>query len=225
MSTATVTSNTTDILSGNSVKNELVGYLKELKKSCGTLSREQIAVILGQWFHPLHYFPTFLSRLISVTPDIETQTYISRILWEELGEGDPQRAHEKIYKQTMSDGGFSLSEIAEASPLTATQELIAGYETSSTNYLAGLGFMYGTEVVDLPMVSTIGELMRRSTGQRDLPWVNIHVAQEPGHVESSGETLKPSFTADEQRQVVENAERMWRLWINFFKSIGKEIRN
>ena len=225
MSTAAVTSNTTDILSGNSVKNELVGYLKELKNTCGTLSREQIAVILGQWFHPLHYFPTFLSRLISVTPNIETQTFISRILWEELGEGDPQRAHEKIYKQTMSDGGFSLSEIAEAPPFTATQELIAGYETSSTSYLAGLGFMYGTEVVDLPMVSTIGELMRRSTGQRNLPWVNIHVAQEPGHVESSNETLKPSFTADEQRQIVENAERMWRLWINFFKSIGKEIQN
>lgn len=225
MSTAAVTSNTTDILFDNSVKNELVGYLKELKKSCGTLSREQIAVILGQWFHPLHYFPTFLSRLISVTPNIETQTFISRILWEELGEGDPQRAHEKIYKQTMSDGGFSFSEIAEAAPLTATQELIAGYETSSTSYLAGLGFMYGTEVVDLPMVSTIGELMRRSTGQRNLPWVNIHVAQEPGHVESSNETLKPSFTADEQRQIVENAERMWRLWINFFKSIGKEIQN
>jgi pyrroloquinoline quinone (PQQ) biosynthesis protein C len=182
-------------------------------------------VILGQWFHPLHYFPTFLSRLISVTPNIETQTFISRILWEELGEGDPQRAHEKIYKQTMSDGGFSLKEIAEAQPFTATQELIVGYETSSTSYLAGLGFMYGTEVIDLPMVSTIGELMRRSTGQRNLPWVNIHIAQEPGHVESSNETLKPSFTADEQRQIVENAERMWRLWINFFKSIGKEIQN
>jgi pyrroloquinoline quinone (PQQ) biosynthesis protein C len=225
MSTAAATSNTTGILSGNSVKNELVGYLKELKTTCGTLSRDQIAFILGQWFHPLHYFPTFLSRLISVTPDIETQTFISRILWEELGEGDPQRAHEKIYKQTMTDGGFTLSEIGEASPSTATRELVAGYETSSTSYLAGLGFLYGTEVVDLSMVSTIGELMRRSTGRRNLPWVAIHVAQEPGHVESSNETLKPLFTADEQQQIVENAERMWRLWINFFQSIGKEIRN
>lgn len=225
MSTAAVTSNTTGILSVNPVKNELVSYLKELKKTCGTLSREQIALILGQWFHPLHYFPTFLSRLISVSPDIETQTFISRILWEELGEGDPERAHEKIYKQTMSDGGFSLREIAEAPPSAATQELIAGYETSSNAYLAGLGFLYGTEVVDLPMVSTIGELMRRSTGQRNLPWVNIHVAQEPGHVESSNETLKLSFTADEQLQIIENAERMWGLWINFFKSIGQEIQH
>jgi pyrroloquinoline quinone (PQQ) biosynthesis protein C len=225
MSTATVTSNTTGILSVNPVKNELVSYLKELKKSCGTLSRAQIALILGQWFHPLHYFPTFLSRLISVAPDIETQTFISRILWEELGEGDPQRAHEKIYKQTMSDGGFTLQEIAGAPPLPATQELVAGYETSSTAHVSGLGFLYGTEVVDLPMVSTIGELMRRSTGMRNLPWVAIHVAQEPGHVESSNETLKPSFTAAEQGQIVESAERMWTLWINFFKSIEREIQN
>jgi pyrroloquinoline quinone (PQQ) biosynthesis protein C len=225
MSTAAAISDTTGILSGNSVKNELVSYLKELKSTCGTLSREQIAFILGQWFHPLHYFPTFLSRLISVTPDIETQTFISRILWEELGEGDPERAHEKIYKQTMSDGGFSLGEIAEAPPSPATRELVAGYETAATSYLAGLGFLYGTEVVDLPMVSTIGELMRRSTGRRSLPWVNIHVAQEPGHVESSNETLRPVFTADEQGQIIDSAERMWRLWINFFQSIGKEIRN
>lgn len=225
MSTTAVASNTTGILSANPVKTELVSYLKELKKNCGTLSREQVALILGQWFHPLHYFPTFLSRLISVTPDIETQTFISRILWEELGEGNPQRAHEKIYTQTMSDGGFSWAEIAEAPAFTATRELLAGYETSSTDYLSGLGFLYGTEVVDLPMVSTIGELMRRSTGQRNLPWVNIHVAQEPGHVESSQETLKPSFTAAEQQQIVENAEHMWRLWINFFKSIGKEIQH
>lgn len=225
MSTAVATSDTTGILSANPVKNELVSYLKELKKTCGTLSREQIALILGQWFHPLHYFPTFLSRLISVTPDIETQTFISRILWEELGEGDPQNAHEKIYRQTMTDGGFSLSEIAEAPPSEATRELVAGYEASSKSYLAGLGFLYGTEVVDLPMVSTIGELMRRSTGQRNLPWVAIHVAQEPGHVESSNETLKPSFAADEQGQIIESAERMWRLWINFFKSLGKEIQH
>ena len=34
--------------------------------------------------------------------------------------------------------------------------------------------LYGTEVVDLPMVSTIGELMRRFDRQRNLPWVNIH---------------------------------------------------
>lgn len=224
MSTAALTSDTSEILSGHPSKNELVSYLKELKSACGTLPKEQVALILGQWFHPLHYFPVFLSRLISVAPDIETQTFVSRILWEELGEGDPARAHENIYIRTMSDGGFSHEEITGAAALPATARLIAGYESASAHHLTGLGFLYGTEVVDLPMVSTIGELMRRSTGLRNLPWVSVHVAQEPGHVQSSTETLKPSLAVGERQQVIEGAATMWTLWTDFFKSIREEMQ-
>jgi hypothetical protein len=96
MTTTAFATNITGSLSASERKNELVTFLKDLKNECGTLSREQVVIILGQWFHPLHYFPTFLSRLISVSPEIETQTFVSRILWEELGEGDPRRAHEKV---------------------------------------------------------------------------------------------------------------------------------
>lgn len=223
MATAAFSSSTIDNLSANKVREELVTYLKELKEDCGILPREHAVVILGQWFHPLHYFPVFLSRLISVTPSVAAQTYISRILWEELGEGDPLRAHERIYVETMVDGGFAKDRFTEAPPLDATRKLVAGYEKASSEYLSGLGFLYGTEVVDLPMVATIGALMKRSTGLRTLPWVDIHVAQEPGHVASSTQTLDQALDQDEQQRVVSSAEEMWTLWINFFKSIRKEI--
>ena len=225
MSTTAFATNISDSLSASERKNELVTFLKNLKQECGTLSTEQVVIILGQWFHPLHYFPTFLSRLISVSPKLETQTYVSRILWEELGEGDPRRAHEKVYIETISDGGFAKEQVAGAPPLSATVNLVEGYEQASTNWLPGLGFLYGTEVVDLPMVATVGELMRRCTGKRDLPWVNIHVSQEPGHVDSANATLQPAFTAEEQRDIVRNAEQLWTLWIDFFKDIRHEILN
>jgi pyrroloquinoline quinone (PQQ) biosynthesis protein C len=224
---ATPALSTVDTLPANKVRDELVTCLKELKDDCGTLPRELAVVILGQWFHPLHYFPVFLSRLISVTPSVESQTYISRILWEELGEGDPQRAHEKIYVQTMVDGGFERTQFTEAPPLATTRKLVDGYEKASSEYLSGLGFLYGTEVVDLQMVATIGALMKRSTGLRTLPWVDIHVQQEPGHVESSTQTLDQSLdhplNIAEQHRVVTSAEEMWTLWKDFFKSIRHEI--
>src|SRR5689334_7908654 len=197
MSTTAFATNITDSLSASERKNELVTFLKNLKNECGTLSTEQVLIILGEWFHPLHYFPTFLSRLISVSPEIETQTFVSRILWEELGEGDPRQAHERVYIDTISDGGFAEENVSGAPPLNATRRLVAGYAQASTSCLAGLGFLYGTEVVDLPMVATIGELMRRCTGKQNLPWVSIHVKQEAGHVDSATETLKPAFTAEE----------------------------
>ena len=223
MATPAFSGSMVDNLPTNRVRNELVTYLKELKEDCGTLPGEHAVVVLGQWFHPLHYFPVFLSRLISVTPNVEAQTYISRILWEELGEGDPRRAHERIYVETMVEGGFVKEQFTEAPPLDATRKLIAGYEKASIEYLYGLGFLYGTEVVDLPMVSTIGALMKRCTGLRTLEWVNIHVAQEPGHVETSNRALDASFDEDERRRVVASAEEMWTLWTEFFKSIRQAI--
>src|ERR1044072_2769945 len=120
MSTTAFATNITESLSANNRKNELVTFLKDLKNECGTLSIEQVDIILGQWFHPLHYFPTFLSRLISVSPQLETQTYVSRILWEELGEGDPRRSHERVYIETISDGGFAQEQVAASPPLNAT---------------------------------------------------------------------------------------------------------
>jgi pyrroloquinoline quinone (PQQ) biosynthesis protein C len=225
MSTTIFATHVGDYLSLSERKNELVTFLKDLKNECGTLSREQVVIILGQWFHPLHYFPTFLSRLISVSPDLQTQTFISRILWEELGEGDPRRAHEKVYIETISEGGFAKEQVAGAPPLNATRKLVEGYEQASLNWLSGLGFLYGTEVVDLPMVATIGELMRRCTGKKNLPWVNVHVSQEPGHVDSANATLKPAFTEEEQREIVKQADQMWTLWIDFFRKIRSEILN
>lgn len=225
MSTTAFATNITDSLSDNDRKKELVNFLKNLKDECGKLSTEQVLIILGQWFHPLHYFPTFLSRLISVSPEIETQTFVSRILWEELGEGDPRQAHEKVYIDTISDGGFPREEVSGAPPLNATRRLVEGYAQASTSCLSGLGFLYGTEVVDLPMVATVGELMRRCTGKQNLPWVSIHVKQEAGHVDSATETLKPAFTSEEQHEIVKQAEQMWTLWIDFFKEIRTEILN
>lgn len=223
MATPAFSRSTVNSLPTNNVRQELVTCLKELKEDCGTLPREHAVVILGQWFHPLHYFPVFLSRLISVTPIVDAQTHISRILWEELGEGDPGRAHERIYVDTMVSGGFEKTQFTEARPLAATEKLLAGYKAASSEYLPGLGFLYGTEVVDLPMVATIGALMKRCTGLRTLPWVDIHVVQEPGHVKSSSQTLDQSLDEGAQHRVVTSAEEMWTLWKDFFQSIRQEI--
>lgn len=222
MTAAATTLDTSQTLRANEKKNALSTCLQELKLN-DTLTKDQMVLVLGQWFHPLHYFPTFLSRLIAVTPQVRTQTFVSRILWEELGKGDPQSAHEKIYIETITDGGFAASDVAEAPPLSATERLVAGYEKASSDPLSGLGFLYGTEVMDLQMVSTIGDLMRRCTGKQDLPWVNIHVDQEPGHVESSESSIRPVLTAEEQTEVVRSAEEMWALWTDFFNAVKDKI--
>jgi pyrroloquinoline quinone (PQQ) biosynthesis protein C len=210
-----------DSLKNNALRKNLIHHPFFEAVRSGTPARNDVAFFLGQWWHPLHYFPNFLSRSISVVPNLETKTAICAILSEELGEGNSERAHERIYIETMTAAGFSRQEITEAPPLGATRELIQGYERASSAPLSALGFMYGTEVADLAMVSGIGVAVRRVSGMKNLPWVDIHVLQEPNHVDKASHALEPELSSEQYESVVASAEEMWRLWIAFFSELTK----
>ena len=161
------------MLLNSSAKERLLHHLcfPELKD----ISTEGVAVVLGQWWHPLHYFPSFLSRTLSVVPMIEMKTAISRILFQELGEGDCCKAHEYVYVQTKVDAGFCPEKIINTPPLKPTRQLVEGYAKASNSCWSGLGFLYGTEIADLIIVSFIGKRVRQAAGKQQLPWVDIHV--------------------------------------------------
>lgn len=203
-------------LEENPLRKELIHhrFFKEAKTS--ELTREKVGVFLGQWWHPLHYFPNFLSRTIDAVPVLEMKTAICKILNQELGEGDPAMAHERVYISTMETAGFDRATVAEAPPFDETRQLVKRYEEASADRLSALGFVYGTEVADLAMVAGIGNTVRRVSGLKDLPWVDIHIQQEPDHVEQATEAIEAGFSEGEFDTIVANAEEMWRLWIAFF---------
>jgi hypothetical protein len=207
----------TERLEENPLRQGLIHhpFFKEVRSAEG-LDREKVGVFLGQWWHPLHYFPQFLSRTIDQVPMLEMKTAISKILYQELGEGDPARAHERIYVSTMKDAGFDEATVAEAAPFEETRRLVQRYQEASADRLSALGFVYGTEVADLAMVAGIGNAVRRVSGMQDLPWVDIHILQEPDHVAQVNEAIEPDFSAEEVNAIVTNAEEMWSLWIAFF---------
>ncbi|WP_223633327.1 TenA family transcriptional regulator [Corallococcus sp. EGB] len=186
-------------------------------------SREQAEMVLGQWWHPLHYFPNFLSKLIAVCPQMEMKTAVTHILNQEVGEGDPARAHERFFIQTMTDAGFTKAGVSEADMTPATRRLIDGYQRATDNHLTGLGFLYGTEVADLTMVAKLGKLVRRTTGLKALPWVDIHVKQEPDHVETAGHTVGLRYSDEELATITRGAEEMWQLWVGFFEELRNRV--
>ncbi|MES1244349.1 MAG: iron-containing redox enzyme family protein [Acidobacteriota bacterium] len=213
----------TERLEENPLRKELIhhAFFKEVKTL--PLTREQVGVFLGQWWHPLHYFPNFLSRTIDQVPALEMKTAICKILNEELGEGNPALAHERVYITTMEEAGFDRATVSEAPPFEETGRLVQRYREASAERLSALGFVYGTEVADLAMVAGIGNAVRRVSGLKDLAWVDIHVQQEPGHVEQANEALEVGFTAADFDRIVASAEEMWRLWIAFFDRLRQEM--
>jgi pyrroloquinoline quinone (PQQ) biosynthesis protein C len=190
------------------------------------LTMDDAGAFLGQYWHPIHYFPAFLSRVIAASPYVPIQTAVSKIVWQELGEGDPVMAHEVIYIDTMTAAGFSKDVVVNSPANAATAALMRGYvESSESDYCRGLGFMYGTEIIDLTIVKGLGEAIRRSSNWKHaLPWVDIHVKQEPDHVESANHSIEHSFTERERRAIVESAALHWQLWIDFFSALRNGAR-
>lgn len=183
-------------------------------------TKQQAEILIEQWWHPLHYFPTFLARCVAVLPDIASKSAITRILNQETGGGDVTRAHEVIYTESMDKSGFEAAKVTGTEPFAETADLVAGYRDASADRESALGFIYATETTDLLMVSSIGKAIQRTTGVTDNEWVSIHVEQEPDHVEEAEHTLTANFTDDQAAVVLAAADRMWLLWTAFFDRLA-----
>ena len=207
------------------LRKELVLHPLITQLKSNPLSFEQVKIILAQWYHPLHYFPTFLAHLIGLAPSLNIKTHISKILWQELGEGNVVRSHEHLYEQTMQNVGFKSSEFIAVMPLKSTTALVQSYKESTESYLTALGYAFGTETADLVMVSSIGYAVKILTGAKKLEWVEIHVKQEPDHVNCVNEALASELTADESQQVIDGARSMWKYWISFFDGLAEAINS
>jgi pyrroloquinoline quinone (PQQ) biosynthesis protein C len=186
------------------------------------LTREQAAILIEQWWHPLHYFPEFLARCVAVLPDIESKSAIARILDQETGEGAAARAHEVVYLHSMRRCGFDPGRISGSAPYRETAALVEGYRNATQTRESALGFIFATETTDLLMVSSIGKAIERTTGIVDNEWVAIHVSQEPDHVAEANHALLAGFTPDEEQEVLAASDEMWRLWTAFFDRLALE---
>ena len=186
------------------------------------LTRQQAATLIEQWWHPLHYFPEFLARCVAALPDIASKSAITRILNQEAGDGDPARAHEVVYLDSMRRCDFDPGRISGAAPYEETAALVEGYRKATQTRESALGFIFATETTDLLMVSSIGKAIERTTGITDNEWVAIHVSQEPDHVEEANHALLSDFTASEEEAVLAAADEMWRLWTAFFDRLALE---
>ncbi len=201
------------------VKNPVLRKLR-----VDTLTPEQATVVVGQYWYPIEYFTTFLPKVIASSPKLAIKTLVSKVLWQELGEGDVAKSHETLYIDTMVDNAkMPYKQVCEAPLLEATKRLMDGYHQSTDNFLDGIGFLFATEEIDLPIVSSLSKAVRKATGEKNLPWLDIHVKQEPDHTDNMAETVSSYISDEEAQYVVQAAEKMWDLWNDFFLNIGSEI--
>ncbi len=86
-----------------------------------------------------------------------------------------------------------------------------------------VGHLHATETIDLTMVSSIGFLLRSKFGNDvSLPWVDIHIKEEPEHVENSNAVLFQSNI--NPLLVKKSASEMLEAWDGLFKECYARLK-
>ena len=202
------------------ISHPVLKYLKDEK-----LTHEEVAIVIGQWYYPLANFTFFLASCVAHIKIPAVQTFLCDILNEELGCGDPDQSHLKLFESTMVNAGFSKNEAIDAGAFKASIALVDGYKKAAKTQNTALGFVYATEVADLAMVSAIGYSVANLTGKtlRELPWADIHIQQEPNHVNNVDNSLDVPLGEADSAEILRSARLAWKLWVEFFSEIGTHL--
>lgn len=187
------------------------------------LDGHQLAILIGQYWHPIHYFTKFLAKCIGVQNHLLPIAAISKILYQESGQGNPALAHEQIYIDSMMKSGLPYDRIVNAKPFDETANLIMAYKACEKNYISALGGIYATEAADLTMVTNIGTAVMKVSSTNSNEWVDIHSLQEPDHTEQSDFFLTGVTTENEKYEFIEFSDLMWDAWVKFFDRIDMEV--
>lgn len=189
-----------------------------------------VQYFLNQYWHPIHFFPTFIASVIARTPVLAVKTALAPILDQELGLGNTQKAHETLYLETMEAAGFDAKAIQAAVPSRATLGLMELYRVGCEDWRIGLGLLFATEAIDLTIVAGLASAVRKHSRTPSLPWLDIHVQQEPDHTELSSLAVLADGISKTDREVIEiGKENGLRAWKGFFDDLHasslRHVRN
>jgi pyrroloquinoline-quinone synthase len=178
----------------------------------GQLTLAEVRVLGAQMYKFCHQFPSFLALALAACPQDDARIVIGENLWEELGEGDPLRAHAALFRQFTRALGLDDAQLSEVPALPGTAALIDTYMNLSNRYgvLGILGALcYASEGIVAALYSHIqGALHQAAPFDRDaLMFFEVHIHVDDGHADKLESILLPMLRAPQDELLVEEAIR------------------
>jgi len=189
-----------------------------------------------RWFTA--YFPGDLGLLIQKLPPSRMRTFLGEVLYEELGSGDPARAHLAIYDNFLETLGISLDEVEEsANPHNISLLEMIRYRLTTGGYAYGIGLrgMGGECLCQVYLESIHYYLFKNKEIQAILPKLDmtfweIHAGEEDQtHARKTREYIEEMCNTKELIRQCSlgylDAERMWKIfWENAYETYSQMDR-
>jgi pyrroloquinoline-quinone synthase len=178
----------------------------------GQLTLPQVRVLGAQMYKFCHEFPCFLASALASCKHEEARMVIAENLWEELGEGDPQRAHATLFRRFTQALGIDDAQLSAVSAQPETAALIDTYLNLSDRYgvLGILGALcYASEGIVAALYTQIQRGLLRTIpfDKQALVFFDVHIHVDDGHADKLESVMLPMLRTPQDVHLVEQAIR------------------
>jgi pyrroloquinoline-quinone synthase len=176
----------------------------------GQLTVAQVRVLGAQMYKFCREFPRFLAAALVACQDADAHRVIAENLWEELGEGDPQRVHAALFRRFTRALGLDDAQLSAVPAEPETTGLIDTYLGLGKRYGAPgiLGALcYASEGIVAALYTHIqrGLLQAVPFDKEALMFFEVHVHVDDGHADKLESILLPMLRTQQDLKLAEQA--------------------
>ncbi len=184
--------------------------------AAGDLSRREFPRFAIEFYAFSRFFPRILVTQLVNTEDEDVAEELTRVLYSELGDGDPAKRHELLYRSFLRSIGLEIGRVMRQPLLPPTRAYIKGMETlySSPNHFVALGASFGLENMAIAMWDYLIPGLKVYQGawypQMDLEYFTFHRELENAHEDAMRRAVAAleGMTSRDQRDFRRGAQKV-----------------
>jgi len=203
-----------------SFRNELFAVLREHSfrdpmfdaVQSGSISREGIRLWTLQASLVVRVFTCFVSAIHSNCPDRDAQRLLAENLWEEHGEGKPERDHYALIRKLARSVGATDSDLDNVEPLPETAEYIEHcYDVTRNKTLVesitALGIGIESFMPAFFGALATGLCSHYELSADDVEYLSVHASEDEAHSRRALELIETYADTTDVREKARNALR------------------
>jgi pyrroloquinoline-quinone synthase len=156
-------------------------------------SDEEFIAFSREFFHFSRTFPAILAELLVNTPDEKEAFELTKVLTSELGDGDPNKRHELMFRKFLRSIGIDPAEVVISPMKPSTKAFLDGLRElyGGTDHAKALGASFGLENMAIPMwdqlIPGLNRVKQESIPTMDIEYFTFHRELESMHEDAMEE--------------------------------------
>ncbi|PJA77734.1 MAG: iron-containing redox enzyme family protein, partial [Nitrospirae bacterium CG_4_9_14_3_um_filter_51_5] len=173
------------VLHHGAINNAYLNWFRQ-----GLASDEELDDFAVEFYNFARFFPKILVAQLVNTEDESVADELTRVLYSELGEGNPENRHELLYRQFLRSLDIDIHQALTRPMMPSTRAYIEGMENlyGSGNHEQALGASFGLENMAITMwdhlIPGLQSLRRERYPDLDVRYFTFHRELEATHEEA-----------------------------------------